>query len=64
MNDTYNYSAFNPSLSEFRDFAINAPKATMRAPSLPVEDLATGKMVAMNDLWRTQIVVMEFGSFT
>jgi hypothetical protein len=39
-------------------------KATMRAPSFPLEDLATGKIVEMKDLWKTQILVMEFGSFT
>ncbi len=64
MNDTYNYSEFNPSLDEFHNFAVRAPKATMRAPSYPLEDLATGRIVEMKDLWKTEIVVMEFGSFT
>jgi hypothetical protein len=60
----YNYSEFTASPNEFLDFAEHAPKATMRAPSFPLEDLATGKMVEMKELWSAGVTVMEFGSFT
>ena len=60
----YNYSEFVASPSEFLDFAVQAPKATMRAPSFPLEDLATGETVQMNELWASGVAVIEFGSFT
>lgn len=60
----YNYSEFEVSPGEFLEFAEHAPKATMRAPSFPLEDLATGETVEMKDLWQTGIAVIEFGSFT
>ena len=60
----YNYSEFVASPEEFTDFAINAPKVTMRAPSFPLEDLATGKSVQMSELWKSEVALIEFGSFT
>ena len=60
----YNYSEFVASPNEFLEFGEHAPKATMRAPSFPLEDLATGEAVEMKDLWKTGIAVIEFGSFT
>jgi len=60
----YNYSVFVASQEEFNDFAVHAPKVTMRAPSFPLEDLATGKIVQMNELWRSEVALIEFGSFT
>ena len=60
----YNYSVFVASPEEFNDFAVHAPKVTMRAPSFPLEDLATGKIVQMNELWRSEVALIEFGSFT
>ena len=60
----YNCSEFVASPNEFLEFAEQAPKATMRAPSFPLEDLATGETVDMKDLWSTGVTVMEFGSFT
>lgn len=60
----YNYSVFVASPDEFNDFAVHAPKVTMRAPSFPLEDLATGKVVQMNELWKSEIALIEFGSFT
>lgn len=63
-HDEYNYSEFAASPEEFTDFAINAPKVTMRAPSFPLEDLATGKSVQMSELWKSEIALIEFGSFT
>ncbi len=62
--EQYNYSEFVASPDEFLEFGERAPKATMRAPSFPVEDLATGDTVEMKDLWKSGVVVMEFGSFT
>lgn len=60
----YNYATFEGSLQEFFDFAANAPKVTMRAPSFPLEDLSTGQSVEMSDLWSGGVAVIEFGSFT
>jgi len=60
----YNYSVFVASQEEFNDFAVHAPKVTMRAPSFPLEDLATGETVQMNELWKSGIALIEFGSFT
>ena len=60
----YNYSEFVANPQEFSDFALHAPKVTMRAPSFPLEDLATGSMVQMSELWRDGVAVIEFGSFT
>lgn len=60
----YNYSEFVASSNEFVDFAVQAPKVTMRAPSFPLEDLATGQTVQMSELWASGIAVLEFGSFT
>ena len=60
----YNYNTFELSLHEFNEFAVRAPKVTMRAPSFPLEDLATGESIAMKDLWSAGIAVIEFGSFT
>ncbi len=64
-DDVYNYSEFGGShTNEFMSFAVDAPKVTMRAPSFPLEDLATGQTVEMKELWKTEIAVIEFGSFT
>jgi len=63
-NRTYNYSVFDASPSEFAEFATHAPKVTMRAPSFLLEDLETGRKIQMKDLWKSDVVVMEFGSFT
>jgi hypothetical protein len=60
----YNYSVFEASPQEFNDFAVHAPKVTMRAPSFPLEDLATGETVEMSELWKSEIALIEFGSFT
>jgi hypothetical protein len=60
----YNYSEFFASPQEFDDFAAHAPKATMRAPSFPLEDLATGRTVDMRELWKSEVALIEFGSFT
>lgn len=64
MSSNYNYSEFVASPEEFNDFAVHAPKVTMRAPSFPLEDLATGKTLDMRELWKSEIALIEFGSFT
>jgi hypothetical protein len=60
----YNYSVFVPDKSEFIDFAVKSPKVTMRAPSFPLEGLDTGGTVEMKELWKKNVTVVEFGSFT
>ena len=60
----YNYSEFRASRQEFDDFAVHAPKVTMRAPSFALEDLATGRTLEMRELWKSEIALIEFGSFT
>ena len=60
----YNYSVFEGGSEEFEAFANDAPKATMRAPSFQLEDLVTGKTVEMKELWKSEIAVIEFGSYT
>ncbi len=64
MSSDYNYSEFVASPGEFDDFALHAPKVTMRAPSFALEDLATGATIEMRELWRSEIALIEFGSFT
>ncbi|MDH5749150.1 MAG: hypothetical protein OEY85_07550 [Rhodospirillales bacterium] len=60
----YNYSVFVPDENEFIDFAVKSPKVTMRAPSFPLEDLETGDTLEMRELWKKDVTVIEFGSFT
>lgn len=64
MSSDYNYSEFVASPQEFDDFALHAPRATMRAPSFALEDLATGEKVDMSALWKSEVALIEFGSFT
>lgn len=63
-SEGYNYREFVASTEEFNDFAVHAPKVTMRAPSFPLEDLASGRAVEMSALWKSEIALIEFGSFT
>ena len=60
----YNYDVFTGGQEDFLEFAMHAPKVTMRAPSFPVEELATGETVEMKNLWKSGVTVIEFGSFT
>lgn len=62
--ETYNYPVFTGDNESFAYFATQAPKATMRAPSFPLESLATGETVEMKELWKRGVAVVEFGSFT
>ncbi len=60
----YNYDVFTGGEEDFLDFAMHAPKVTMRAPSFALEELATGETIEMKDLWKKGVTVIEFGSFT
>ncbi len=62
--EEYNYAVFKSEAGKFEEFAALSPKATMRAPSFPLEDLNTGETVEMKALWKTGVTVIEFGSFT
>lgn len=62
----YNYATFNlardmPKFDAFRGHALHAGTV---APDFPLEELATGQMLAMKDLWRSGLAVIEFGSYT
>ncbi len=63
-HEDYNYAVFTSGADKFLEFATTAPKATMRAPSFPLEGLDTGNTVEMKELWKTGVTVIEFGSFT
>ena len=60
----YNYDVFTDGQEDFLDFAMHAPKVTVRAPSFALEELATGETIKMKDLWKKGVTVIEFGSFT
>jgi hypothetical protein len=60
----YNYDVFTGGQEDFLDFAMHAPKVTMRAPSFALEELATGETIETKDLWKKGVTVIEFGSFT
>jgi len=62
--EDYNYSTLNPGSESFEDFASEAPQITSRAPSFPVENLATGETVQLKEIWRKGVTIVEFGSFT
>lgn len=60
----YNYDVFTGGQEDFLDFAMHAPKVTMRGPSFALEELATGETIEMKDFWKKGVTVIEFGSFT
>ena len=60
----YNYGVFTGGAEEFNAFATDAPKATMHAPSFPLDELASGETVEMKSLWQRGVTILEFGSFT
>ena len=64
MSD-YNHAEFNlkreePRFVAFQDFL----HVGERAPSFPLEDLASGETVEMKSLWAKDPVIIECGSFT
>jgi hypothetical protein len=64
--DDYNYSVFDMQREEpvFEAFPTKL-NAGSRAPSFPLQDLATGNTIDLRSLWKgEQVAVLEFGSFT
>jgi hypothetical protein len=64
--EEYNYSVFEmdreqPIIAAFSDVPLHPGT---RAPSFPLEDLDSGELVQMQELWRDGPVIIEFGSFT
>jgi len=64
MSD-YNYAVFDmanelPVFDEFR----TKLHVGERPPSFDVEDLATGEAVQLSSLWKKNVAIIEFGSFT
>jgi len=63
--DDYNYAVFDMAKEEpvFAEFSKSV-SAGGRAPSFPLEDLATGEQVELRSLWKHGLAILEFGSFT
>ena len=64
--EEYNYSVFEmdreqPVIEAFSEVPLHPG---MRAPSFPLEDLDSGELMEMKELWRDGLVIIEFGSFT
>ena len=62
----YNYAVFNMKgemgrFSEFQDHPLHVGR---QAPDFPLEDLDTGQIVCLKDLWSKGVLVIEFGSYT
>jgi len=64
MNE-YNYRHFPRDL-DAETFAAfpHGPKAGAAAPDGELIDAATGEVVRLSDLWKSETLVIEFGSFT
>ena len=64
MSD-YNYAEFNMKAEapHFQGFPANL-HVGVRAPDFPLEDLESGEMINIKDLWTDGPVIVEFGSFT
>lgn len=65
MSDDYNYGTFvmaneQPSFVQFR----NQLHVGERPPDAPIEDLETGQALALRSLWKRDVAILEFGSFT
>ena len=63
--DEYNFSHFDVARDEaaFAGF-LDTVHVGERAPNAAVEDLATGEMIELRSLWRRNMAIVEFGSFT
>jgi hypothetical protein len=64
--EEYNYSVFEldreqPGIDAFSEVPLHPGT---RAPSFALEDLDSGGLVEMKELWRDGLVIIEFGSFT
>ena len=64
--EDYNYSVFamEREAPVIQAFAENSIRPGTRAPSFALEDLDSGNTIDMKDLWRAELVIIEFGSFT
>jgi len=65
----YNYAHFDDYIAAGGDVADEAafwtsPQAGQRAPDFTLPLLGGSGLVRLSDLWRSQPLVMEFGSFT
>jgi hypothetical protein len=65
----YNYAHFDDYIADGGDLADEAafwasPRAGLRALDFTLPRLGDGAGVRLSDLWRSQPLVMEFGSFT
>jgi hypothetical protein len=65
MQDDYNYDSFvmaneQPAFAQFR----NQCHVGGGPPDSSVEDLETGETLAMRSLWKRDLAILEFGSFT
>ncbi len=62
---SYNYPTFDMAneMAPFQSFPNNLHPG-QKAPSFPLEDLDTGASIEMSELWRSNLLVIEFGSFT
>ena len=64
-NPDYNFSEFTAGESgASAEFIQNSPKATSKAPAFALEELDTGEIIRMQDLWKSETIIVEFGSFT
>ncbi len=63
--DPYNFANFDPTRDEeaFSGF-LDRLHVGERAPNATVEDLATGEAAELRSLWRRNMAIVEFGSFT
>lgn len=64
-NDTYNYPVFDLAAEEphFVTFQSRL-HVGQRAPDGVLTDAATGDTMKLSSLWRRELAVLEFGSFT
>ena len=61
----YNYPTFDLAREDppFHAFK-NMLHVGTKPPSYPLTDLATDEPRALKKLWRTEVAILEFGSFT
>lgn len=65
-DEAYNYATFDlqREMGKFTEFQNHPLHAGTQALDFPLEDLATGQIAAMKELWRGGLAVIEFGSYT
>jgi hypothetical protein len=65
--EPYNYEHFTAehlASDEFEAFRVSAARVGEAAPDGVLVDAASGEEVVLSSLWRSQPVVLEFGSLT